>query len=397
MITRVTTMEELKQLFVETLLNKTDKVTKVANQSILSGVAYGSAKIAQKAMKDIALVESHLFPEFAYGSHLDATASRFGISDRFGSAKSSTYVRVVGTPGTAYIAGTHTFLGGGQTFDLLEDATIGSIGYAYLPIRSQFSGSAAMIESFQIDTVSPIPVGHEYAVNEYRTVGGRDLEQDDLFRNRIMQGANLAATGTLEGLSQAFMKLNSSVLRVDYQGINSNSQPVLAVASVTGVDFTTGELNILKDRALEYLNLIDLNYLGGLPNIEIKNIEYSPIDVSFRVALDPSIVADSVRKSIQIALGKHIDWRYWNPGDRVEWDDLLQIVKDVRGVRYVPDQFFTPNADMPIDPTTLPRFRGFVMMDLEGALLSSSVSTFNPSFYPNDPDENFNTTALSSI
>lgn len=397
MITRVTTIEELKQLYVETLLNKTDKITKVANESILNGVAYGSAKIAQKAMKDVALVETHLFPEFAFGSHLDVSASRFGISDRFASAKSSAYIRLVAAPGTTYTAGVHVFKGGGQTFDLLRNTTVGVLGYIYAPIRSQEEGTKSIVESFQINIVAPVPAGHVYCINEYRTVGGRNLESDALFRIRIGQGANLAATGTLDGLTQSFMKLNSDILNVQYQGVNSLSQPVLAVSSVVGIDFTSIELNDLKSRAKEYLNLLDLNYLGGQPNIEIKNVEYFPIDVSFRVELESGAIPDEVRKEIQIALSKQIDWRFWKEGDRIEWDNLLQIVKDTPKVVYVPDQHFIPAVDIEIEVTKLPVFRGFTMLDLNGNLILSVSGTLNPVYYPNDPDENFNTTVLSSI
>lgn len=41
MITQLTTVDELKQIFLEIFLNKTDKVSDVSNESVLNGVAYG--------------------------------------------------------------------------------------------------------------------------------------------------------------------------------------------------------------------------------------------------------------------------------------------------------------------------------------------------------------------
>ena len=59
MITKVNnTISFLKNLWVETFLNKTDKVTDITDNSVLNGVAYGTAKVAQKALKDIAIVEA---------------------------------------------------------------------------------------------------------------------------------------------------------------------------------------------------------------------------------------------------------------------------------------------------------------------------------------------------
>ena len=60
MITRITPLEELKRIFFEILFNKTSKITKATDESIVNGVAYGCSKIAQKALKDVALVESLL-------------------------------------------------------------------------------------------------------------------------------------------------------------------------------------------------------------------------------------------------------------------------------------------------------------------------------------------------
>ena len=41
MITKITTADELKQIFTEILLNKTDKISDISNESVLNGMAYG--------------------------------------------------------------------------------------------------------------------------------------------------------------------------------------------------------------------------------------------------------------------------------------------------------------------------------------------------------------------
>lgn len=55
------TLEVLKNLWAELLLNKTDKVSDISDNSVLNAVAFANAKVAQKAIKDIAIVESQLF------------------------------------------------------------------------------------------------------------------------------------------------------------------------------------------------------------------------------------------------------------------------------------------------------------------------------------------------
>ena len=48
MITKVTSIQSLKQMFIEILLNKTDKLTDISNESVLNGIAFGVGKIGQK-------------------------------------------------------------------------------------------------------------------------------------------------------------------------------------------------------------------------------------------------------------------------------------------------------------------------------------------------------------
>ena len=398
MITRNISIIEAKQLFVEMLLNNTDKLTKVSNESINNGVAYGVAKIFQKGMKDVALVESHLFPSYAFESHLDEVAEDNGISGRFGTSKSSTYVRVVGSPGTMYQAGVQLFKGSGVTFDLIEDLIIGATGFDYVKVRSQTEGLKSNVDPLTIDTVSPVPAGHLYCRNEYRSTGGRDVEVDKDFQVRIKEGANIAATGTtLSKINQVFLKINPDIFKVYFQGINTLGQPILAVATTNGSSLNSGELAYLKSRSYEYLSLTELPLLEGSPSLEIKNIEFQYIDISFRAILSIGSDVDLVRKRIQIAMSKYLDWRYWNPSKKVEWDDLLQIAKNDPQVEYIPDTFFTPSADISVDPTKLPRIRGFILLDSDGGIASGDSVTINPVYYPSDPNLFFQTTILPSI
>ena len=158
---RLSTISELKQIAAETILNNTTKVNKISDNSVLSGITFAMAKIGQKAIKDIALVEAHILVDSAYGIQLDQIAQSRGVSARFGSSQSSTFVRVVGLPGTTYTAGLNTFTGrDGIVFDIESTVVIGVNGYAYVKIRSQTSGSNTNVDPLSIDSVSPTPTGH---------------------------------------------------------------------------------------------------------------------------------------------------------------------------------------------------------------------------------------------
>ena len=399
MKTRLSTVTELKQIFVETLLNNTNKINKVSDNSVNNGIAFGVAKIAQKALKEIALVESHLMVDSAYGTQLDDIAQSRGIASRFSVSDSSTFVRVVASPGTTYTSGTHTFTGShGQVFNLEETITIGTHGFGYAKVRSQSTGTKTNIDPLTLVKVTPIPSGHQFCINEYAAFGGRDIEDDELFRKRIKEGVNLAATDTLSKLTQLMNKINPAVIRVFYHGTNQQSQVILAVVTHNGVGLTTPELNDIETKVEEFLSISDLKPFGSTStNIELKNIDYQAIDITFRVELLPAFNPDDIRKDIQVQFSKYLDFRFWRPNRKVEWDELLSIVKNVTGVKSVPDTQFIPNTDIVVDKNKLPRIRSFMMLDLDGNIISNVAGTFNPVYYPTNPDSSIQQTILASI
>lgn len=399
MITKISSLEELKSIFVEILLNKTDKVTKVSNDSVLNGVAYGCAKVGQKALKDIALVESHLFPDSAFGFHLDQVASDNGISPRFSASESSTYLRVVADPGTTYTQGVHVFSGNnGIDFQLEANYIVGVHGFIYAKVKSLTTGSKTNVEPLTVTKVNPVPAGHKYVINEAYAIGGRDIEQDDVFRRRIKTGANLAARDTLAHLTEVFRKVNPNVLRIYNQGFNGVGKIILGVVAQNGINFTLGEFDNILAEVSQYLNLTDLQpYGGNVIGVVLQNIVFQPIDISFRVDLLAGFNPDAVRKEIQLSITKYLDFRFWTSHQRFEWDNVLELIKQTKGVKYVPDTSFTPNNDIIIDQYKLPRLRGCLMLDLNGNIISNVAGTLNPIFYPSDPSFSFSSTILASL
>jgi len=400
MITKLTSIEELKQIWVEILINKSNgQVTEVSDNSVLSAIGYGVGKVAQKAIKDIALVEANLFPDEGFEQTLDAIAQNIGIAPRFGASESSTFVRVVGDVGTIYQVGINQFISReGVIFNLENNVTIGSEGYAYAKVRSTTQGSNTNVPPLSINTVNPEPTGHRTTLNEYQALGGRDIEDDETFRRRIKEGANILAKGTISSITQAFNKINPNVLRVFYNGINSLGKPVLAIATQNGIDLSNTELDSLLEQGEKFFSLTELRPFGTQSyGVELKNVDYQPIDISFRVDLFNSVNPDDVRIDIQTRISKYLDFRFWKAGSQVEWDDLLEIVKRTRGVKYVPDQFFYPRVDVKIDKSKLPRLRGFLMLDLSGNIIVDNAGVLDPVFYPANPDFSFQASVLSSI
>lgn len=398
MITKITPVEELKQIFLEIFLNKTDKVSDVSDDSVLNAIAYGNAKLTQRTLTNQAIIEGHIFPDSAYGEYLDNLAAIRGVAPRFGAVGSTTYVRVTADEGTSYIAGIHTFAStSGIVFDLEESGVVGINGYAYLKVRSQQSGLNTNVDALSINKVSPIPQGHISVINEYAATGGSDQESDTLFRERIKTNMNQMSRTTLSYLEQVFMKINPRVLRLHKGGIDSDGKFNLIVVSVNGQNFTTAEFDEILSKSEEYLSLSELLREGSDFALKLNNVDWLPVDIEFRADIDPAYDIDSVRRNIQIQMNKLFDYRFWKYGDKIEWENMLYAAKNVEGVRYVPDTHFYPQADINVPKYRLPRVRGFIMRDLDGNIIEDNNGVLSDVFYPNEEDRSYQKSVLTMI
>ena len=387
MITKTAnTIANLKNLWIEMFLNKTDRVSNIADGSVLNGVAYGTAKVAQKAIKDIAIVEAQIFPKSATGEYLDKSAALFGVSPRKEALGSSTYVRVFAEPGTHYKVGTKFISKNGVQFTVDQPFTVDKSGYGYISVRSVITGSATNVEANSITEVSPRPLTHIECTNEYAAIGGRDYEDDETFRNRIINYNNKLSTDTMEGWTQIFQDLDSRILKVMNVGLGEDGKTHIYLVTQNGSFFTDDELEELLTKATPYFGLTELDLQGNTLGIVIENAKWMYVGgeegVDFRVELSPNAVIADVRKNIQIAMTKYLDFRFWEAGKKVEWDDLLEVVKTAEGVKYVPDEYFFPYFDEEVPLNMLPRIKGFRMRDLEGNILYDSGSSLSNIFYP---------------
>lgn len=383
MNTKLLTIEQIKQIISELALSKTDKVTKVSEGSVLSGIVYGISRISQKVIKDIAIIESQSFPEFAHGEYLENIATRMGLPSRLSAYGSSTWVRVVGDPGTQYEAAENRcYDTNGIMFLFEEDFKIPPIGFTYVKVRSVEVGSKTNSDAFTINRVSPQPDGHLFVANEFGAQYGRDIESDEMLKIRIKNSLNILSAKTLTYIEQILLKYNENVLRV-VNGGSQSGKTRLVVVSQNGANFSQGEFEVMLDGLSEYLSITELKQFGNEVGVILDNPEWKYIDIDFRCQLEADADPFQVRVDIQTRLSKLVDFRFWKSGSNVEWDDILDVVKSTKGVQYVPDNFFNPHIDIPTAMLEFPRFRGFVMRDMFGVVISDSQNEINPIYYPN--------------
>lgn len=396
------TSRERRLIFIEALLNETDKVSKVAPNTSLSGIASGVAKVSGKAEKDIIIALSELFPDLSYGSQLDRAGKNLGIPQRLGALGSSTYVRVTADPGTVYIPGTHVFTStSGPTFNIdgSDQITVPQEGFTYIKVSSVQTGSIANVAALTISQCTPQPTGHLNVVNEFMADFGRDSESDEQFRTRIQDGGNILARGTVAMIEQLAFSVNSKVLKCWNYGVDLNGQRVIGVVTQNGSDLSQTELDNLTAAVGDFLTLTDSQWNGTTNSgILFRNAQYYPIDISTRVVLDNTANPDDVRQNIQLGISKYFDFRTFDPSKTVvQWDRLLNVVQNTPGVKYAPDQYFYPSTDIAVGAYLLPRLRGFLMLNIDGTVISNITGTLSPIYYPAQADFSFISTILQAI
>jgi len=387
LITEVLTIADLKALYTETFLNHTSKVSKISDLSVLNAHAFGIAKILQKDMKDTAILESQMFPELSSGTYLDNASKLIGAVSRLSACGSSTYVLVYATPNTIYVPGESSFTSNqGVTFSIVDLTVVGTNGYAYIPVRSSSVGKSTNVDPLTINRITSPPTGHINCTNEYAAIGGRDTESDEDFKMRLSTFQQFAAKSSYESLLEHCRGLSSDILDVRRTGYTEEGKILISLVTCNGKAFSQDELTAFEGQLSSFIAISDVNEQAGIIGLELQNIEYFEVGgatygVDFRMDLASGYLEATVRKNIQIQLTKYFDFRFWNK-TKVEWEDLLMIVKNIKGVKYVSDEYFLPHVDSTIDLYKLPRIVKFVMRDMGGNILYNNSSVVLPIYYP---------------
>jgi hypothetical protein len=385
LITEVLTIADLKALYSESFLNHTNKISKISDLSVFNAHAFGVAKIFQKDMKDAAILESQVFPELSSGTYLDNASKMIGAISRLSSSGSSTYVLVYADPNTVYVPGESIFTSNqGVSFNIVNLTTVGTNGYAYIPVRSASVGSNTNVDAFSINRISQPPSGHINCTNEYAATGGRDVESDEDFKLRLSTFQQFAAKTSYQNMLENFRSLDSDIIDIRRAGYSEDGRILLSIVTVNGKAFSQSELNAFQIALSSFMALSDVDDQSGALGLTLQNVDFHAVGgnsgVDFRVDLMSGFSESVVRKNIQIQMTKYFDFRYWNK-TRIEWEDLLFIVKNSKGVKYVPDEYFLPSSDTFVERYSLPRIVKFIMRDMSGNILYNNNSSILPIYY----------------
>ena len=386
LITDVQTIADLKALYTETFLNHTSKISKISDLSVLNAHAFGIAKAFQKDLKDTAILESQIFPELSSGAYLDNAAKLIGAVSRLSAAGSSTFVLVYASPNTIYIPGVSAFTSNqGVTFNITDLVIVGANGYAYIPVRSSSVGVSTNVDPLTINKIVQPPTGHISCTNEYAAIGGRDAENDEDFKLRLSTYQQFAATNSHDNILDNCRLLDNDILDIRRAGYTEDGKILISLVTCNGKAYSQDELSAFEIDLKNFMAVSDVDDQAGVLGVKLQNVQWHIVGgatygIDFRVDIASGYTEPNIRKAIQIQLTKYFDFRFWNK-TKIDWTDLLQIVKNIKGVKYVPDDYFLPNMDSTIEAYSLPRIVKFVMRDMSGNILYNNNSAILPIYY----------------
>jgi hypothetical protein len=384
LFTKLTTITELQNFIVSLFISKAEgKADKVAPAGVLSAIFYAIAVIGQKAIREIATVESKMFIENAYGGTLDEIAKQRGVPARLGQVGSSTYIALRGNAGTFYDKNVCIFKGGQFDFELTESVTLDSNGFAYAKVSCLSVGELTNVNPSVINSVNPIPTGHIAVWNEYKATGGRNIEGDDLFRNRIINYTNITAQSTRLSLTERLRVANNKVSRVWFAGRDANGKQIIKISAQNQSPFSNDELLDMYNSIKNFLTISDSFLLDSTSqNVLLQNCQYKEIDIELRADLDSGIDSDTIRINMQKSISRLFDHNYWDLGKTIQWENILVSCSNVSGVRFIESNYMKPRADIHTNKFELPVVRSFVLKDTKGNIISSNNGSITPFYYP---------------
>jgi len=188
-------VEDIKAFLLSNISDEYDKTQGSFIWDILSAVAIEQGEIYIQLQE----ILKRAFVQSSYGEYLDLLGQHFGV-ERNKATKATGYLKVQGVEGTIIPQGARfSTIGDDYTspieFETLEEIVIGSSGEAVVSIRAVEAGKKGNVPAKAITLPSQYISGLSTVYNETPTSGGTDDEDDDSYRNRILNSIQKIRTG----------------------------------------------------------------------------------------------------------------------------------------------------------------------------------------------------------
>lgn len=179
--------DDIHERMLELIPNEFDKVEGSLVYDLTRPTAMEKAKILGF---DLPIIIQMMFPQFAEGIFLDYHGERESVKRR-AAVPAKGHIKVEGADGTFLPAGTTVTTdevdGVSIEYSTIEDATIDSSSVVVIPIKAIEPGANGNVPANSINNFLEPVAGVSSLTNEEELSGGIDEEDDDEYRERILQ------------------------------------------------------------------------------------------------------------------------------------------------------------------------------------------------------------------
>jgi hypothetical protein len=366
MLIKPRTLEDSKEDFILALRNNCgDKITKIAPLGVFNGFAYAMARLAQKINSDSALIESYLFPDFAYGTVLDGVSILEGFGARYLAIKGTVVLCFVATPGTTYANNFQVRNNAGVVYQTLNTLVIGACGFGFVIAESLQAGTQAKVSELSLTLcVTTPPAGHTSVTNTISSIGALDTETDYTYRTRIKNSYNIFAMKTELYYEALVRKFYPEVVRVLLKTPKNVPQGncIRVLKNDGGLFDSTGLIDI-KNSIADFLPITDrINN-----SITVENFDFVPIIIDFPVRFYEGTDPYQALTDLQLALIHFLDFSQWQPGKKVTKENLLDTCYKVASIKEINETEFSPD-DIVLSEIQLPKLTSVSFTDLETSI-----------------------------
>ncbi|HBZ09109.1 MAG TPA: hypothetical protein DEO65_04365 [Bacillus bacterium] len=251
------------------------------------------------------LLIMHMLPQFAEGIFLDYHGEREGISRRAATYSTGT-IEVTGVSGTFIPAGTTLTTdevdGVSIEYRTIADATIDESGVVKIQIEALESGTRGNVPSNSIKNLLEPVSGVHSITNVESTIGGYDEENDEEFRERILQTSRTRSfTGTKEDYirwAKEIPGVGEVLVVPEWDG--PGTVKVLIASSSGSVAAPELIKQVQTHIAPDGRDGGGLAPIGAL--VTVTGINGKSINLSFAITLAEGYTTENVRKSIESSL-----------------------------------------------------------------------------------------------
>lgn len=302
-------------------------------------------------------VRDQCFPQTATGEQLDHHAALRGLSRREAVSAEGVLRFLTAEPAATDLEipqGTVCMTGGQVEFVTLEDGTLlkGNT-QAYIPAQAVKPGSGGNVEAGTILTMTAPPVGISACTNPAPFTGGRDREEDEALRQRILSACAPAGNG---GNAAWYRQAALSVPGVAAARVLPRSRGIgtvdVVIAGESGAP--SEELVETVRETLEAQREIGVDVLVRTP-------ETKAVDISALVKLSPGAVFSTVAVQAEAAIRGYFTGALL--GQPVLLAKLGALLFAVDGVEN--ERILSPTTDLAADDGVLPVLGSLTLTEWE--------------------------------